>query len=259
MSAAQGLVGLTPWLVRRASQAFEGGLHGLGALVFPSRCVVCRTALARPLEGPLCPPCFDRLPRLSEPLCPRCGLAFSAGVAPGLCGPCRSARLSFRRARALFPYVEEVRLCLHTLKYGGRRRLATKLGRAAARRWAGSELASAAAVVPVPLSRRRRRERGFNQAELIALAVARESGIPLRARVLSRTKDRPPQAGLSATARRRNVSGVYRARLPEALRGEVVLLVDDVLTTGATADAAARALLGAGAGAVDVLTLARVS
>jgi predicted amidophosphoribosyltransferase len=77
--------------------------------------------------------------------------------------------------------------------------------------------------------------------------------------MLVKTKDRPPQAGLSASARRKNVSGVYRARLPQALRGGVVLLVDDVLTTGATADAAARALLAAGAGAVDVLTLARVS
>jgi ComF family protein len=259
VSAAQGLVGFTPWLARRASRALAGGLHGLGALVFPSSCIVCRTALERPLEGPLCPTCFDRLPRLSEPLCPRCGLAYSAGVAPGLCGPCRGASPSFRRARALFPYVEEVRICLHALKFGRRRRLAASFGRAAARRWVGGELSGAAALVPVPLSRKRRRERGFNQAALIARAVSRETAIPLRTRMLVKTKDRPPQAGLSASARRKNVSGVYRARLPQALRGGVVLLVDDVLTTGATADAAARALLAAGAGAVDVLTLARVS
>jgi ComF family protein len=155
--------------------------------------------------------------------------------------------------------VDAVRLCLHALKFRGRRRLAALLGREAGRSWVLSgELSGAAALVPVPLSRKRRRARGYNQAELIARAVARETGIPLRLRILKRTRERPPQAGLSKSARRKNVAGVYRAELPASLRGEVLLLVDDVLTTGATADAASRALLAAGAGAVDVLTLARV-
>lgn len=158
----------------------------------------------------------------------------------------------------MLPYVEEVRACLHALKYGRRRRLAATLGREAARKWVPGELSSPSAIVPVPLSRKRRRERGFNQAELIARAVAREAAIPLWTRVLTKTKDCPPQAGLSANARRKNVSGVYRARLPEPLEGKVLLLVDDVLTTGATAEAAAGALLASGARAVDVLTLARV-
>jgi ComF family protein len=113
-------------------------------------------------------------------------------------------------------------------------------------------------VIPVPLSRRRQRERGFNQAELVARAVSRETGIRLVRRVLAKTSERPPQAGLSAAARRKNAAGAYRARLPASLRGKAVLLVDDVMTTGATADAAARALLRGGARAVDVLTLARV-
>jgi ComF family protein len=120
------------------------------------------------------------------------------------------------------------------------------------------DLAGAAAVVPVPLSRRRRRERGFNQAELISKAVAREARLPLENAILRRTKDRPPQTGLTRGDRIRNVRSVYGASLPPSLRGERLLLVDDVLTTGATAEAAARALLRAGAGAVDVLTLARV-
>jgi ComF family protein len=153
-----------------------------------------------------------------------------------------------------------VRLCLHALKFRGRRRLAHLLGREAGRRWVASgELSGAAALVPVPLSRARRRERGYNQAELIARGVARETGIPIRLGILKRIRERPPQAGLSRSARRKNVTGVYRAKLPPRLRGEVLLLVDDVLTTGATAEAASRALLAAGAGAVDVLTLARVS
>jgi ComF family protein len=145
------------------------------------------------------------------------------------------------------------------LKFRGRRRLASLLGREAARRWVLSgDLWGAAALVPVPLSRKRRRERGYNQAALIARAVSRESGIPIRARILKKIRERPPQAGLSREARRKNVAGVYRASLPPSLRGETLLLVDDVLTTGATADSASRALLAAGAGAVDVLALARV-
>jgi ComF family protein len=156
-------------------------------------------------------------------------------------------------------YLDDVRQCLHALKYGGRRRIASVLGRRAGRAWvAEGELGGASAVVPVPLSRGRRRKRGYNQAELIARAVAREAGIPLRARVLKKTKECPPQTGLSAAARRTNVASAYRARLPRSLRGKGLLLVDDVLTTGATAEAASLALLAAGAGAVDVLTLARV-
>jgi ComF family protein len=152
-----------------------------------------------------------------------------------------------------------VRICLQALKYGGRRRIAVLLGERAGRSLVvAGDLAGASAVVPVPLSRRRRRERGFNQAELIAKVVAREARLPLETKVLRRTKDRPPQAGLSRKDRIRNVRSIYRARLPLSLRGERLLLVDDVLTTGATAEAAARALLRAGAGSVDVLTLARV-
>lgn len=237
----------------------RAGLQGLGALFFPSVCLLCRGSLRLPLDGPLCFDCLERFPRIEEPFCPRCALPYSEGVAPGLCGPCRHRPRYFRRARAASPYLDDVRLSLHALKFGGRRRVASLLGRRAGRMWVVSgELRGASAVIPVPLSPARRRERGFNQAELIARAVAREARLPLRRRVLKKTKECPPQTGLSAAARRTNVASAYRARLPRSLRGKTLLLVDDVLTTGATAESAARALLAAGAGAVDVLTLARV-
>jgi ComF family protein len=253
------MVDLAPPVLTSVTAALWTALDGLGSVVFPSSCLVCRSALAHPLRGPLCRDCHLRLPRIAPPYCPRCGLPYESGVAPGLCGPCRRFPRHFRRARAQSPYADAVRLCLHALKFRGRRRLASLLGREAARRWVLSgDLLGAAAVVPVPLSRKRRRERGYNQAALIARAVARESGIPIRVRILEKIRERPPQAGLSREARRKNVVGVYRANLPASLRGEALLLVDDVLTTGATADSAACALLAAGAGAVDVLTLARV-
>ena len=165
----------------------------------------------------------------------------------------------FRRARAALVYDGDVRDLLLALKFGGRERVAHHLGRIACREWLGpGKLEGYAAVVPVPLSRRRRRQRGFNQAERIGRAVATLARTPLHSRILFKVKDRPPQAGLSATSRRRNVAGAYQASLPPSLRGEDLLLVDDVLTTGATADAASRALLRSGAHAVDVLTIARV-
>lgn len=152
-----------------------------------------------------------------------------------------------------------MRLAVHALKFGGRERIAHVLGAFAAELWVRpGELEGYAAVVPVPLSGKRRRERGFNQAERIARAVATSAAIPLWGRILVKMRDCPPQAGLSISARRKNVASVYRASIPRSLRGRDLLVVDDVLTTGATAEAAARALRRAGAGAVDVLTLARV-
>ena len=246
-------------VMRSIGSLLKTTVDGLGAVVFPSVCVVCGGHLAQPLAGPLCPTCLEGWPAIAPPFCPRCGLPYPEGVAEGLCGPCRLRPRYYRRARALAPFVHDVRLCLHALKFGGRRRLAGVLGRRAGERLVASGvLEGASALVPVPLSRRRRRERGFNQAELIAHGVSRASGVPLSSRVLWKMGERPPQSGLSAGARRRNAAGVYRAKLPQALRGRDLLLVDDVLTTGATAEAASRALLRAGASAVDVLVLARV-
>ena len=152
-----------------------------------------------------------------------------------------------------------MRVAVHALKFGGRERIARVLGTLAAELWVQpGALDGYAAVVPVPLSRKRRRERGFNQAELIARAVGACAAIPVRGRLLVKKKDCPPQAGLSASGRRKNVASVYRASVPASLRGQDVLLVDDVMTTGATAEEAARVLRRAGCGGVDVLTLARV-
>ena len=111
-------------------------------------------------------------------------------------------------------------------------------------------------IVPMPLSPRRRRERGFNQAELIARVIARRTGLPVSP-LLGKVAERPPQAGLTAKARRDNARGAYRASLPAGCRKKRLLLVDDVLTTGASVEEAAKVLLRAGASSVDVLTLAR--
>jgi ComF family protein len=120
-------------------------------------------------------------------------------------------------------------------------------------------LTPGAVLVPVPLHPRRRRERGFNQAEIVALEVGSRVGLPVSPLALVRRKDTPPQTGLSAAERRKSVDGAFAVRRRCHVAGKVVVLVDDVLTTGATALACARALREAGAAEVRVLTLARVS
>jgi ComF family protein len=119
-------------------------------------------------------------------------------------------------------------------------------------------LLTGAELVPVPLHPRRRYERGFNQAELLAAALARRSGLALSTDVLVRRKDTSPQAGLSSAARRRNVAGAFAVRRRPKVAGRALVLVDDVTTTGATAAACARALRQAGAAEVRLITVARV-
>ena len=234
-------------------------LSGLVAVGFPSTCLICRVSLSSPLEGPICALCWLSMPVIREPYCPLCGLPFEATVAPGLCGPCRGEKgRGFRRARALGPYDGGLKETLLSLKFEGRARIATTLGKLAFRSiLAAGELDAGAAVIPVPLHWRRRRERGYNQAELLAKAIAKAAERPCCS-ALVKVASRPPQAGLSAGARRRNAAGAYRARVPAWLRRKHLLLVDDVFTTGATAEACARALLRGGAQSVDVLTVARV-
>jgi ComF family protein len=160
---------------------------------------------------------------------------------------------------SLGPFDGSLRLLVHELKYRGRRRVASRLAgllleEPAVRRL----LTPGAELVPVPLHPRRRRERGFNQAELLAAALARGSGLAVAPGVLVRRKDTSPQAGLSSAARRRNVSGAFAVRQRPKVVGRTLVLVDDVSTTGATAVACARALRQAGAAEVRLVTVARV-
>jgi ComF family protein len=170
----------------------------------------------------------------------------------GRCALCRGGLRGFDAAYSFGAYEGALRRIVHLFKYGKIRTLAAPLGRLMARTLPRDE--SFDVIVPVPLYWRRRLQRGFNQAELLALGLSRTTGIPV-ARALRRVQATTTQAGLSHSARRRNVTGAFRSR---PMAGNRVLLIDDVMTTGSTATACALALKRAGAKRVALLTVARV-
>lgn len=228
----------------------------LRALLAPT-CAACDRPLHAPLDGAICDTCATQLPCIPAPICPRCGDHYPAhGADESLCGRCRGAAPAFDCARSAGVYDGSLRGMVHALKYRRRRMIAPWL--ASRMRMEGAAvLRDADAVVPVPLHAWRQWQRGFNQADDLAMGL----GLPVW-RVLRRQRRGPPQASLPASARAANARGAYalcrRERFRTSrLRGATVVLVDDVMTTGATLEACARVLRSADVASVRVLTAAR--
>lgn len=259
----------TPAAFARLARRGGGLARALGRrlvdVALPPVCMACRGAVDAP--GCLCAACWSRMDFITAPLCDRLGIPLAYAADAGFDGA-RRAPLSalaladppaYGRARAVAAYGDVARDLIHGLKYADRLDLAAPLGAMMGR--AGAEvLEGAQALVPVPLHGLRLFRRRFNQSAALAQGVAKVSGVPVRHQLLERARRTTPQVGLDRAARLRNVAGAFR--VPEAARGEVtgraLVLVDDVLTTGATLDACAKALLRAGAARVDVLVFARV-
>ncbi|MBC8337183.1 MAG: ComF family protein [Rhodospirillales bacterium] len=229
-------------------------------ILLPPQCPSCNAVVES--AGVLCGPCWQAVDFITPPLCSCCGLpfAFDPGLSDAvLCGACARRAPPYNRARAVMVYGDFSRKLVLAFKHGDRTDTAPGLGRWLARTGAGL-IADADLIAPVPLHWSRLFARRYNQAALLAGVVGRIGGVRVVQDLLVRGKRTPPQGRLTRSARHRNVQGAFRVR--PSRRGELdgrrVLLIDDVLTTGATVSACAKMLLRGGAKAVDVLTLARV-
>lgn len=241
-----------PDLLTRAAAIADS----LIAVLIAPACAACRTPLQHPTRGPVCQRCWAAITPFTPPLCRHCGDPLpswrTVSAALETCPRCRRAASAVTVARAIGPYDGPLRAVVHALKYGGRRTLARPLAQLMC--GVGREvIAGVDVAVPVPLHRKRRRRRGFNQAE----DLARGLGVPWL-NVLYRTRATPSQTDLPAARRHANVRHAFAVQRRRDVRGLCVLLVDDVSTTGATIEACARVLRDAGAREVRALTAARV-
>lgn len=224
--------------------------------MLPPRCPACGVIVDG--DGRFCAGCWSGLGFLGPPRCDQCGDPFSHDRGPGaLCGLCLAEPPPWRHARAALRYDGAARAALLRFKLADREHLAAMMVPHMLRAGAGL-LAPGVVLVPVPLHRWRLWRRGFNQAALLARGLARASGAALAVDALERVRATRPSVGLGVAARAKNVRGAFRVRDKALIAGRPVVLVDDVLTSGATASACARTLLRGGAATVDVLTFARV-
>lgn len=226
--------------------------------VLPPTCAACRKPAGG--TGGLCAKCWREAGFLERPYCERLGTPFAYDSGGPLLSPAAFADPpAFDRARAVMRFSDVARELVHLLKYGDRLDLVEPLSRWMAR--AGGELlCDADALVPVPLHWTRLFQRRFNQSAALARALSRRTKLPVIDDVLVRVRATPPQVGLAREERAKNVHGAFSVEKASRakVKGKRIVLVDDVLTTGATANACARVLRRAGAARIDVLALARV-
>ena len=254
---------------RRAPAWIANAADALLSVFFPAPCRLCARLLTRASRIPICDGCLETFPRIRGAVCTKCGLPTSewslGGRAPreesrptAICPACRERELAFERARTYGSYRGQLARAIVLLKF---ERIEPLAG------WFADRLVevvqengiAADVVVPVPLHRQRERERGYNQAHLIARPLARKLGLTCRSPLLVRTKPRPDKHILTLDERWSSVRGAFATRPGTQVDNVRVLLVDDVMTTGATLDACAKALRGAGAKSVIGLTVARAA
>jgi len=251
----------SPSLASRASAWLKTAARRTVEIIYPPTCLACRAATAE--ADALCPKCWGAMGFIERPYCERLGTPFEQELGLDLGEPRLSREAVddppvFRRARAVAVFADgPARRLVHRLKYSDRAELARPMGAWMAR--AGAELlAEADVVTPMPLHRLRLWTRRFNQAAALARETARAGGRPYAPALLQRVVSTRTQVGLTRRQRAENVQGAFRPVSGAPVEGRRILLVDDVLTSGATANAASRALLRAGAAQVDVLVFARV-
>ncbi len=250
------LGGIGGFLVKKLKKISDFTLR----LLFPGACPICDEVEEQTVTGDgvprICPACEARVRRVRGPYCMRCGKPLAgADGRREYCGDCMKKEHKFVQGRAVFVYQGAIIGSMHRLKYSNRRDYATVFAREAFETYA-PWLARVApqAIIPVPLHPKRRKKRGYNQAALIAAEISRLTGIPLREDLLQRSRNTDPQKNLNHEERKNNLKNAFQIA-KNIVQLDKVLLIDDIYTTGSTADAAAGALARAGVGQVYVLCI----
>jgi ComF family protein len=230
--------------------------RGLLDLLFPPACPLCGSDFATHSPVIFCSECLAGIHPLTSPCCPRCALPFATeDGSDHLCESCLRTEPPFSRVAAIGTYEESLRVAVQRFKYEGAIVLDRPLGSLLAAVLEQDDTFRPDLLIPVPLHPARLRERTYNQALLLARILGRRWRLPVPPLLLVRIRPTPPQQGLKAEVRQQNLKGAFALR--RSLHGERVLLIDDVLTTGATVRECSRVLLAGGAGEVRVAVLAR--
>ncbi len=251
------MVGPQSW-ASRLSHVFRRSRAGLVDLVYPPQCVVCGAITAEPAT--LCASCWRNMPFITRPFCERLGTPFATDIGGLLLSPAAIADPPvFGRARAVAHHNGAARELVHKLKYNDRQELAVAMASMMASA-ASDVIVDASVIIPIPLHWTRLWQRRFNQAAALANRLGHHTGLPVEPVYLRRRKRTRMQVGLTRAQRQDNLQGAFIVpeEVKPALKGQHVLLVDDVMTTSATGNAAARILLRGGAASVDIVTFARV-
>jgi len=249
-------------VIKNRVSCAEQMLDSVLNLFYPEVCFICAFPIAHRRDRGICKKCLEKAValRIRPPVCPSCGLPMP-NFEPGanfLCGDCILTPPAFSGARSFGYYRGELGRLIQGLKFNNRKNLVGLLSSLLVgtfnQTWDRNEFDL---VVPMPLHKKRRRRRGYNQAELLARSLAHRIGIPFSKRVLVRKRSTLPQVGLNDVQRRENVRNAFHCNDSGGLSGLRILLIDDVMTTGATAESASTTLMKGGAMRVSVLTLAQ--
>jgi ComF family protein len=225
-------------------------------IIFPPQCLACDVIVA--IKGNLCHQCWDNMDFISSPQCNTCGMPFELDVGDSmLCGKCISDSPRYNKSRSVLQYGDNSSHLITSFKYSDKTHACKHFAQWMVR--IGQEFINDADMIaPVPLHRKRLFMRRYNQSALLAKSISKQCGVPAYTSLLIRTKNTPPQAGLSSKQRAINVRNAFKINpyYENKIIGKNIILVDDVITTGSTINACVRALKKAGAGEVNVLTLA---
>jgi len=234
--------------------------HSLLNFIFPPFCASCRQKMLQPKSGLICESCWDSLEKWESGCCQRCGQqlpAASEDQVPRLCPKCRIPDWACADIRSIGPFKASLADAIHLLKYSDRRSVVKKLSEYMEQSLAGAgHYQDADLILSVPLHPARKRERGYNQAQLLAQALGKTLNKPCPENIIARARHTQTQTKLNKQQRLENVKDIFTVKKPELVKEKSVILIDDVLTTGATIGSCARKLLEAGASKVLALTAA---